>query len=303
MMHQPKINYPATSGWGMTRKETDCYDASVVELNPLVGLKVIEPEPEFELASKITINNFNAWFHDKHILYDITATIPQHKINCIIGPSGSGKSTLIRSINRINDDVQGFSAKGTIHFNGMDIYEKHLDVTTLRKNVGMVFQKPCVFPRSISENVLFGIQHIRKISKLEKSEIVEKNLKAVSLWKEVSHRLDDKAGSLSIGQQQRLCIARTLAVKPQVILFDEPTSSLDPVSTRAIEDLMLTLKNLYTIVFVTHNIQQARRIADYLLFMCDGSIIEQGTMQKLSTNPELEQTKNYLKDEYCECGE
>lgn len=249
----------------------------------------------------IQIKDFQVWIHENHILDNIQLIIPKNKITCIIGPSGSGKSTLIRSINRINDDVAGLNTQGEILFNGLSINRKELDVAQLRSQLGMVFQKPCVFPKSIIENVLFGIQHHKKLSKLEKLQIAEENLKAVSLWKEVSHRLNDKANSLSLGQQQRLCIARTLAVQPEVILLDEPTSSLDPLSTRAIEDMMVKLKEKYTIVFVTHNIKQAKRIADHLVFICDGKLIEQGTASDLFSCPRDSQTKAYLKDEYCDC--
>jgi phosphate transport system ATP-binding protein len=257
--------------------------------------------PAYEAAAAIEVNNFHVWFQEYHVLNDICVSFTRHKINCIVGPSGSGKSTLIRSINRINDDVEGFIARGDILFNGTNLYDNGADLTRLRTRIGMVFQKPCVFPKSISQNVLFGIQHQRKLSKQERSQIVEDNLKATSLWKEVSHRLHDKASSLSIGQQQRLCIARTLAVNPEVILLDEPTASLDPVSTYAIEALMLSLKKEYTIVFVTHDILQAKRISDYLIFMCDGRIMEQGSKEKLIANPANEQTRRYLRDEYCEC--
>ncbi len=253
----------------------------------------------------VEINGFNAWFNDFHVLKDVCIGFREKRINCIIGPSGSGKSTLIRSINRINDDVDGFLYQGDIHFNGdihgRSIYHKDVDVNRLRTKVGMVFQKPCVFPKSIYENALFGVKHLKKLSKHEKFQIVEENLNAVSLWKEVSNRLHEKATTLSIGQQQRLCIARTLAVKPTVILLDEPTSSLDPVSTYAIEKLMLQLKEYYTIVFITHNIVQAKRIADYLVFMCEGQVIEEGTKEKLFSNPDKQQTRDYLSNEYCEC--
>jgi len=249
----------------------------------------------------IEFKNFQVWIKENHILNNIDLNIPKNEITCIIGPSGSGKSTLIRSINRINDEVSGIDIRGEILFNGLSINEKNTDVAQLRTQIGMVFQKPCIFPKSIKENVLFGIQHLKKISKLEKLQIVEENLKAVSLWKEVAHRLNDKAISLSIGQQQRLCIARTLAIKPEVILLDEPTSSLDPVSTRAIEDMMVKLKEDYTIVFVTHNIKQAKRIADNLVFICDGKIIEQGSSSRIFSCPTNPQTKAYLTDEYCDC--
>ncbi|RMF69846.1 MAG: phosphate ABC transporter ATP-binding protein, partial [Calditrichaeota bacterium] len=235
------------------------------------------------------------------VLREIELTLREFQVNCIVGPSGSGKSTLIRSINRMNDEVEGYVCKGAIRVNGRNILSRSENVARLRTEVGMVFQKPCVFPKSIAENVLFGLQHLRKLSKHERLEVVEENLKAASLWREVRHRLNDPASSLSMGQQQRLCIARTLAVKPKIILLDEPTSSLDPVSTRAIESLMLELKKNYTIVFVTHNIQQARRIADYLIFLCNGQIIEQGPKERLFLHPEKEQTRKYLNEEYCDC--
>ncbi len=263
-------------------------------------------KPKLSVVGKTQENileykNFGVWIKDHHILDNIAVSIPKNEITCIIGPSGSGKSTLIRSINRINDEVAGINTQGEIHFNGKSVNEKNIDVAKLRSQIGMVFQKPCIFPKSIKENVLFGIQHLKKFSKLEKLQITEENLKAVSLWKEVAHRLNDKAISLSIGQQQRLCIARTLAIKPEVILLDEPTSSLDPVSTRAIEDMMVKLKKEYTIVFVTHNIQQAKRIADNLIFICDGKVIEQGKASELFSCAKNSQTKAYLKDEYCAC--
>lgn len=253
----------------------------------------------------VEIKGFNAWFNDFHVLKDVCAGFREKSINCIIGPSGSGKSTLIRSINRINDDVDGFLYEGDVLFNGYNhgrsVYHKDVDVNHLRTKVGMVFQKPCVFPKSIYENALLGVKYLRKLSKREKLQIVEENLSAVSLWKEVSARLHEKATTLSIGQQQRLCIARTLAVKPTVILLDEPTSSLDPVSTYAIEKLMLRLKEKYTIIFITHNIVQAKRIADYLVFMCEGQVIEEGTREKMFASPDKRQTKDYLSGEYCEC--
>lgn len=266
-----------------------------------VNLKITHPTPDDAGSAAVTVSDFHAWFGDAHVLDGVAVGFKEFQINCIVGPSGSGKSTLIRSINRMNDDVEGFRCHGGILINGRNILTRAENTATLRKAVGMVFQKPVVFPKSIAENVLFGIRHDRKLSRQEKLQIVEENLKSVSLWKEVRHRLDEKAGSLSIGQQQRLCIARTLAVKPAVILLDEPTSSLDPVSARAIEDLMIELKKEYTIIFVTHNIQQARRIADRLIFMCNGQIIEQGPKEKLFQHPETEQTRKYLNEEYCDC--
>lgn len=249
----------------------------------------------------LNITGFNVSINKTNILKDINLKVPKNQITCIIGPSGSGKSTLIRSINRINDDVLGYEKQGNIQFQNTSIFEKNIDVANLRKDIGMVFQKPCVFPKSIAENVLFGIQHSKKISKIEKSEIVEKQLKAAALWAEVSERLDERGNSLSIGQQQRLCIARTLAMEPKLILLDEPTSSLDPVSSRAIEEMMLDLKKHYTIVFVTHNIEQAKRIADRIVFMCEGEIIEQGTANDILKKAKHPKTRSYLVDEYCDC--
>lgn len=265
------------------------------------ALKIVSNINASKNETSIAIEGFHVWIENTHILNNINLEIPKNKITCIIGPSGSGKSTLIRSLNRINDDIQGLRTKGSIQINDSSINSKSVDTAKLRSQVGMVFQRPCVFPKSISENVVFGVQHSKKLSNVEKSELVEDNLKAVSLWKEVSHRLGDKATSLSIGQQQRLCIARTLALTPEVILLDEPTASLDPMSSRAIEDMMLGLKSKYTLVFVTHNIQQAQRIADHLVFVCEGQIIESGPASKLFNNPSDPKTKAYLNDEYCEC--
>jgi len=248
----------------------------------------------------IQIQQFNAWFDQIQVLKDINLQFNLHQINCIIGPSGSGKSTLIRSINRINDNIASFKYQGEILLRSINILAEQ-DVTAIRKQLGMVFQKPCVFPNSIHENVLFGLQFNKTLSVQQRQNIVEEKLKAVALWQEVQHRLNSPATDLSLGQQQRLCIARTLAVDPHVLLLDEPTSSLDPVSSRAIEDLMLQLKDRYTIIFVTHNILQAKRIADRLIFMCDGKVIEQGDKEQLFNSPAKRQTWDYLNNEYCYC--
>lgn len=264
-------------------------------------LTIVSTDASTGIKPVLSIENLNVWHEDVHILHDINLQIKPCSITCIIGPSGGGKSTLIRSLNRINDGLEGFSHQGTIHYSGNNIHAKHIDVNQLRTKIGMVFQKPTVFPKSIFENVLFGRQDLKSLSRKELLQIVEENLKAVSLWNETAHRLDDKATSLSVGQQQRLCIARTLAIKPDVILFDEPTSALDPLSTRAIEELMLTLKKQFTIVFVTHNIPQAKRIADTLVFICDGQIIEQGSAERLFAEPKNPQTRSYLQEEFCAC--
>ena len=270
-------------------------------MQPNTALKIISPEAATRSEAILEINDFHVWIEGSHILDSINLTIQKNCITCIIGPSGSGKSTLIRSLNRIDDASEGFTLQGTIQFKSTDIHTKGVDLEELRRNIGMVFQKPCVFPKSIKENVLFGIRRLQKLSKAAALRIVEDNLRAVSLWEEVTHRLDASADSLSLGQQQRLCLARTLAVRPQVLLLDEPTSSLDPTSTRAIENLMLRLKSNYPIVFVTHNLKQAKRIADRVAFMCKGRIVEEGLKEKLFSQPHKTQTRNYLSEELCEC--
>ena len=263
-------------------------------------LKVVDGKAA-DTPAAIDVSDFNVWCCEAHILNNVSAQFPARGITCIVGPSGSGKSTLIRSINRINDEVPGFIHKGAIRFEGRDIFTDYKDLTTLRTEIGMVFQKPCVFPKSIAENVLFGLRDGRKLSTADRLMIVEENLRAVSLWKEVSKRLDESATSLSGGQQQRLCIARTLAVKPKILLLDEPTASVDPVSGRAIEELLLELKKDYTILLVTHDLAQCRRIADHIVFMCDGEMIEQGSRQAMLEAPAHEKTARYLNDSFCDC--
>ncbi len=261
------------------------------------SLKIIPLESDSGENAFIEVANFDVWYNDAHVLHGVDLSFPEKEITCIIGPSGSGKSTLIRSINRINDGVEGYSIEGSISINGQNIFDRSTDVVELRSKVGMVFQKPCVFPKSISENVLFGVRNQKKLSRHEALSIVEDNLKSVSLWDEVSHRLNDKASSLSIGQQQRLCMARTLAMQPEVILLDEPTSSLDPVSTRAIEEMMLSLKDKYTLIFVTHNIQQAKRIADNVVFISRGKVVESGLAEDVLNKPSATETEEYIRGE------
>ncbi|MGV6820991.1 MAG: phosphate ABC transporter ATP-binding protein [Parvularcula sp.] len=263
-------------------------------------LKIVSDEHHTRQQA-VVVDQFNAWFKNVHILNDVSATFAAGEITCIVGPSGSGKSTLLRSINRINDEVPGFDTDGAIIFDGKNVYTDFPDLTFLRRDIGMVFQKPCVFPKSIAENVLFGVKAIKKLKKQERLLLLEETLKAVSLWKEVSHRLNDSATTLSGGQQQRLCIARTLAVKPKILLLDEPTASIDPISGRSIEELLVTLKKDYTILFVTHDLQQMKRIADHIVFMCEGQIIEQGPREQMLTAPKESKTANYLTGDICEC--
>ena len=252
-------------------------------------------------SNAIEVKDFHVWFRENHILKGIHTKFEQNTVTSIIGPSGAGKSTLIRSINRINDEVAGFSCSGEIFFQNKNIYSDSTDVHDIRQQIGMIFQKPCVFPKSIYKNVIFGAKHVMDLNANILDEIVEENLQAVSLWDEVKDRLHESAVNLSLGQQQRLCLARALAVKPKMILMDEPTSALDPVATLAIEDLISQLKSVYTIAVVTHNIEQAKRISDAVIFMCEGQVVEQGTRQEIFARPQRKQTQDYISWNKCDC--
>jgi len=243
------------------------------------------------LTSKIVSKDLNLWYGQKQALKDICLEIPENKITALIGPSGCGKSTFIRCLNRMNDLVANIRIEGRILYDDIDIYGKDVDVVELRKRIGMVFQKPNPFPMSIYDNVAYGprIHGQRNIDK-----IVEKSLKDSALWDEVSERLDQPALGLSGGQQQRLCIARTLAMRPDVILFDEPCSALDPISTGKIESLMEGLKDNYTQVIVTHNMQQAARISDYTAFFLLGELIEMGETKRIFEMPQEKSTEDYI---------
>ncbi len=240
---------------------------------------------------KIEINNLNLWYGDNHALTDISMKIPENLITAFIGPSGCGKSTFIRCINRMNDLVDIVRIEGEVLYDGMDIYDKDLDVVELRKRIGMVFQKPNPFPMSIYDNIAYG-PRIHSAKNVDK--IVEQSLKDAALWEEVSDRLGKPAMGLSGGQQQRLCIARTMAMKPDVILFDEPCSALDPVSTGKIENLMEKLKGKYTQIIVTHNMQQAARVSDYTAYFLLGELIEFGETNELFENPKENSTEDYI---------
>ena len=243
------------------------------------------------MTSKIVSRDLNLWYGEKQALKDICLEIPENKITALIGPSGCGKSTFIRCLNRMNDLVSNIRIEGQILYDNIDIYGKDVDVVELRKSIGMVFQKPNPFPMSIYDNVAYGprIHGQRNIDK-----IVENSLKDAALWEEVSERLDQPALGLSGGQQQRLCIARTLAMKPDVILFDEPCSALDPISTGKIESLMEGLKDNYTQVIVTHNMQQAARISDCTAFFLLGELIEMGETKRIFEMPQEKSTEDYI---------
>jgi phosphate transport system ATP-binding protein len=238
--------------------------------------------------------NLNLWYGEKQALYDINMSVLTNKITALIGPSGCGKSTLIRCFNRMNDVIDKCKITGSIFFEGNDIYESEVDAVEIRKKIGMVFQKPNPFPKSIYENIAYGPRVQGNNNKKELDKIVENSIKVAALWDEVSDRLHESAMGLSGGQQQRLCIARSLAIEPEIILMDEPCSALDPIATAKIEDLMLELKKKYTVIIVTHNMQQAARVSDYTAYMYLGKLIEFGPTKQIFENPKEELTENYI---------
>lgn len=235
----------------------------------------------------------NLWYGENHALKNINISLPEKEITALIGPSGCGKSTFLRSLNRMNDLVEGCRIEGKITLDGIDIY-KDMDVNILRKRVGMVFQKPNPFPMSVYDNIAFGPRTHGIHSKVKLDDIVEKSLRDAAIWDELKDRLKKSALGLSGGQQQRLCIARALAVEPEVLLMDEPTSALDPISTSKIEDLAIELKKEYTIVMVTHNMQQAARISDKTAFFLLGEVVEYADTDKLFSTPQDQRTEDYI---------
>ena len=243
--------------------------------------------------SKIEIKNLELWYGDFKAIKSIDMAIPEKQITAFIGPSGCGKSTVLKTLNRMNDLIEGCKITGQVLLDGVDIY-KDLDVNLLRKRVGMVFQKPNPFPMSVYDNIAYGPRTHGIHSKIKLDDIVEKSLHEAALWEDVKDRLKKNALDLSGGQQQRLCIARALAVEPEVLLMDEPTSALDPISTAKIEDLAVALKDQYTIVIVTHNMQQAARISDQTAFFLLGEVIEFGNTEKMFSVPENKKTEDYI---------
>lgn len=243
---------------------------------------------------KIAIKNLNLFYGQFQALKDISLDVDENKVTALIGPSGCGKSTFLRTLNRMNDLYAGVRVEGTVELDGEDIYQPNVDVVGLRKNVGMVFQRPNPFPMSVYDNIAYGprIHGIKNKQKLD--QIVEASLRAAALWDEVQDRLHKSALSLSGGQQQRLCIARLLAVEPEVLLMDEPTSALDPISTLKIEELIRELKEKYTIVIVTHNMQQAARVSDTTAFFLNGELIEVGETEHIFTAPQDKRTEDYI---------
>ncbi len=259
------------------------------------GRRKLEIEDE---ETCFDIRGLNLHYDEKQALHDISLKIPKKRVTAFIGPSGCGKSTLLRSLNRMNDLVDSCRVGGEVMLDDQNIYDRSVDVADLRRRVGMVFQKPNPFPKSIYENVAYGlrIQGIRKKRVID--EVVEWALKGAALWDEVKDRLHESALGMSGGQQQRLVIARTIAVQPEVLLLDEPASALDPISTLKIEELINELKERYTIVIVTHNMQQAARVSDYTAFMYMGKLIEFGDTDGLFTNPRQKQTEDYITGRY-----
>ncbi len=243
---------------------------------------------------KIEVNDLSLYYGEKQALKEISMVIPSNKVTALIGPSGCGKSTFLRCINRMNDLIPNVSITGEMLVEGIDIYDKNVDVVNIRKKIGMVFQKSNPFPKSIYENVAYGPRINGIKDKQQLDEIVETSLRQAAIWDELKDRLDDSAMGLSGGQQQRLCIGRTLAVNPDIILMDEPASALDPISTSKIEELIHELKEKYTIIIVTHNMQQAARTSDYTAFFYLGELIEIDKTKTIFTKPSKKQTEDYI---------
>jgi phosphate transport system ATP-binding protein len=246
-------------------------------------------------STHIRVRNLNVFYGKQQALKDITVDIPDKKITAIIGPSGCGKTTLLKSFNRLLEPVDGVRISGEVQVDGQNIYDRGVDVTRIRKKMGLLSQRPYPLPMSIYDNVAYGPRIHGTRNRKQLDEIVERNLKISSLWDEVKDRLHAPASALSIGQQQRLCLARGLAVEPQIILGDEPTSALDPKSSQRIEQRFMDLKAEYTIVIVTHILRQARRLADYVLFMYLGELIEHGPAEQIFSDPQKEMTREYIK--------
>ena len=264
----------------------------VVSLEAESTESMAEPSPETETV--LMTREFSSWYGKFQALHSLDLDIPKQRVTALIGPSGCGKSTFLRWINRMNDTIAGARSSGTMTLGGLDITSSQCDVVDLRRRVGMVFQRPNPFPKSIFENIAYGAKLHRKYSRNDLEDLVEHSLRQAAIWNEVKDRLKDSALGLSGGQQQRLCIARAIAVGPEVLLMDEPCSALDPKSSAAIEDLIRGLKESYTIVVVTHNMQQAARISDQTAFFYEGALIECGVTEQIFTTPTKKQTDDYI---------
>ena len=248
----------------------------------------------FEATPVLKINAFNLWYGTKQVIHNISMPIPRNQITALVGPSGCGKSTLLRSVNRMNDLIQNVHIAGDMQLNGDSIYDSRMDVIDLRKRMGMVFQQPNPFPMSIFENVVYALRIDGEKNRSVLEEVCEISLRGAALWDEVKDCLNDSALKLSGGQQQRLCIARAVAAEPEVLLLDEPCSALDPIATGKIEDLIQELRGQYSVLMVTHNMQQASRTSDYTAFLYLGRLIEYGPTSDIFTNPVLRETESYV---------
>ncbi len=251
-------------------------------------------ESVFEATPVLEINEFNLWYGTKQVIHNISMPIPRNQVTALVGPSGCGKSTLLRSVNRMNDLIQNVQVTGDMQLNGDSIYDSRMDVIDLRKRMGMVFQKPNPFPMSIFENVVYALRIDGEKNRSVLEEVCEISLRGAALWDEVKDCLNDSALKLSGGQQQRLCIARAVAAEPEVLLLDEPCSALDPIATGKIEDLIQELRGRYSVLMVTHNMQQASRASDYTAFIYLGRLIEYGPTSDIFTNPVLQETESYV---------
>ena len=291
----PDASSVPASGDTAARIGTQCEASNLFEIVEQGRNFDTAVHPSLEDASGVvTVHDFDLWYGEKQALYNINMVVPQGEVTALIGPSGCGKSTLIRCVNRMNDLVSSVRTEGHMTLSGDPLYGKTVDVIELRKRIGMVFQKPNPFPMSIFENVVYSlrIDGIRDKTLLE--DVCERSLKGVGLWDEVADRLKESALQLSGGQQQRLCIARAIAAEPEVLLLDEPCSALDPIATGRIEDLIQELKGTYTILIVTHNMQQASRASDYTAFMYLGRLVEFGPTEGIFLNPLLRETEDYV---------
>ncbi len=274
-------------------------EAQETRINEQIKVHGNPKSSKYEVPDPIVqVNGANLYYGEKQALKSIYMDIPKNKATAFIGPSGCGKSTLLRCFNRLNDLVDSARVEGEILIDGEDIYDPSVDITQLRKNVGMVFQKSNPFPKSIYENVAYGARIAGENRKSVLDETVEKSLKGAALWDEVHDRLNESALGLSGGQMQRLCIARAIAVEPEILLMDEPCSALDPIATGKIEDLITELKTKYTIVIVTHNMQQASRVSDYTAFMYLGELIEYDTTETIFLKPKYKQTEDYVSGKF-----
>ena len=261
---------------------------TAVPEGPFIHPDILAEDPVLE------IDHFDFWYSEKQALFDVNLNIPRGKVTALIGPSGCGKSTLIRSVNRINDLIDGVRIGGDMRLNNDSIYGKNVDVIELRKRMGMVFQKPNPFPMSIYENVIYSLRIDGENRRGVLDDVVERSLKSAALWDEVKERLDASALELSGGQQQRLCIARSIAADPEVLLMDEPCSALDPIATSKIEELIFSLRGEYTVLIVTHNMQQAARVSDYTAFMYLGNLIEVSPTNVMFLKPARRQSEEYV---------